>query len=80
MNDPEAIGWDAAVDTACKKVQAIQTGFRGLLKSARAEMLREKDRDVRADYERNVTEGEAVVGVLSDVIRNIAAMKGNMPR
>lgn len=88
-------GWNEAVDVACKKVMAVQTGFRSLLKSKRSELLAAVDRERPPssgyDFQKDilarereeealraeVSQGEALVGTLGDVIRNLAAMKGN---
>ena len=75
MNEGEQLVWDAAVDEACRKVMALQDGFRKLLNSKRGEYLKHGSTMELSDLEAQISEGEAIVGVLGDVIRNIAAMK-----
>lgn len=69
LQEERSAGWDAAVDAACKKAMVVQDGFRKLLKSARAE-----PNELRKEHD--ISQGEAIVGTLGDVIRNIAALKG----
>lgn len=87
LREARTVGWNEAVDTACNKAMALQTGFRGLLKDKRAEFqtaVASKDINTYRDdidaLSHEISQGEALVATLGDVIRNIAAMKGNYPK
>lgn len=85
MTAEEQRAWDEAVDASCRKAVLIQAGFRGLLSDAR-----KRHQKAAHDYrgpsshiyklEEEISQGEALVGALGDVVRNIAAMKGQYPR
>lgn len=75
-----AAGWDAAIDEACKKARVLQDGFRALLKDARGKAADMKyGRSPSPALENQISQGEALVGTLGDVIRNIAELKGKAP-
>lgn len=67
----------AALDEAIAVTTALQNGFRALKKDAQARLLAEMKlpRPETAGLSNERDQAEAIIGVLSDVIRNIAAKK-----
>ena len=75
-------GWDAAVAEACKKLMALQGGFRGLLKTKRTELLSsldlERPTSSGEEYREELKRSEAKVKELEHEVSQGEALVGTL--